>query len=192
MSELAHTNAAAIWGSLAWRDGHSSTPQPIQEMLRVSAAKEPQLAHTNAAAIWGSLAWRDGHSSTASDPRTANRTASLRYLDTMAKERAWVATYRKELHARVKASEARQHERKARWELRVERELKESLKKNDAKNELNKRIKELENQYRSAIERNEYYEAEATLNSLNRFKSQLPGNEPNFIINEEGLCKPWD
>tara|TARA_B110000971_G_scaffold132323_1_gene135434 strand:+ start:211 stop:543 length:333 start_codon:yes stop_codon:yes gene_type:complete len=110
----------------------------------------------------------------------------------MAKERAWVATYRKELHARVKASEARQHERKARWELRVERELKESLKKNDAKNELNKRIKELENQYRSAIERNEYYEAEATLNSLNRFKSQLPGNEPNFIINEEGLCKPWD
>ena len=151
-----------------------------------------ELAHTNAAAIWGSLAWRDGHSSTASDPRTANRTASLRYLDTMAKERAWVATYRKELHARVKASEARQHERKARWELRVERELKESLKKNDAKNELNKRIKELENQYRSAIERNEYYEAEATLNSLNRFKSQLPGNEPNFIINEEGLCKPWD
>jgi len=36
MSELAHTNAAAIWGSLAWRDGHSSTPQPIQEKTSVS------------------------------------------------------------------------------------------------------------------------------------------------------------
>ena len=108
----------------------------------------------------------------------------------------WSVAQREELLARAKKQvEDQDRRRKAavdRWELRVERELKESLKKNDAKNELNKRIKELENQYRSAIERNEYYEAEATLNSLNRFKSQLPGNEPNFIINEEGLCKPWD
>ena len=55
-----------------------------------------------------------------------------------------------------------------------------------------KEIKKLEKQYFSAIQRNERYEAESVLDTLNRFKSQLPGNEPNFIINEEGLVKPWD
>ena len=63
---------------------------------------------------------------------------------------------------------------------------------NTEKNDLIKRIKELEKRYSSAIHRNEHYEAESVLDTLNRFKSQLPGNEPNFIINEEGLVKPWD
>lgn len=67
-----------------------------------------------------------------------------------------------------------------------------NIEPNTKKNDLIKTIKELEKRYSSAIHRNEHYEAESVLDTLNRFKSQLPGNEPNFIINEEGLVKPWD
>jgi hypothetical protein len=53
-------------------------------------------------------------------------------------------------------------------------------------------IRDCQQQLNSALMRGEFYEAEAVIETINRLKSQLPGHTTEFIIHEEGLCKPWD
>lgn len=53
------------------------------------------------------------------------------------------------------------------------------------------RIRELEKRYSSAIHRNEHYEAESVLDTLNRFKSQLPGLNLESLM-KKGCVSTWD